>query len=1018
MSTPARRCGHADPVVPLRIREFPKAPRRVRATAPSPASAPPADRPSPKGLPTASERPLGAQGGTTLRPQGRGRPWRVIVEAPTPQALHLAVAAALSQLTPADLVDAPQGPALGAGGYVVTFGITPEAAARLSGRPAPPQAQRPALPAPKAASVASSVRTKTPEELAREMAAKGFYPNRKPGRCEVTRAEVKVGAGFIHKSGGVWHLYAPQVAYARAGVSLVATSVEEKPVLRLTFEDGWWKVRGTLSLFREQLRAAGFYTPKDALGQWQDWMQTRDPGGAAKFRQFADEATLGALARAEQAILDSNVAVGNCEGLLVPAGLRYLPYQCAAIRFGLALYTTGAQGLLFADEPGLGKTIEALGLVNNDPRVRKVLCICPSLVKINWAREAAKWLIRPSKIVVIDGDQPVPDDADFVIANFDIVKPYQGRDRRCFTDIMAREWDMLIVDEAHFLKNPEADRTVAVMGRERPTKNHPVRPGIITRCRLRVFLTGTPIDNRPIDLWTLIHALDPVRWKSWANYAYRYCGARNDGYGIKVTGATNTDELARILRSTVMVRRLKADVLKELPPKTRRLVILPNDAVRPILRRAFEKLALEEGDPDVERRLAEEFPFYERGMDTEEFTEAWIGYAEALREQASLAAISGDKAQYATISAKLQSLMRVGFEEMSKMRHDLALAKIPYAIEHLKELLDGGSNEKVMVMCHHHDVQDAMYRAVAEAFGPESVVMHRGNMGQNERQVSVDRFQTDPRARVFIGSILASGTGITLTAAAKGVFIEYDWKAGTMSQAEDRIHRVGQGQPVLIDHLAFNGTLDAYMIGMILDKARQADAIYNPDQRAAFDAQPAMPEGRGPTSTVEQWAMNLLAGYLGGTIPGQRDLKGGRRQGVEQALLLLSRGYGLSDKRWAFMVAMALYVAGASEQRASGFNDPPRPPATAVEEWAAEGLAALSAADADRATKLNDMGFSQATSSIGHTLSALIEMGRAGDDVWEAAVKLATFHGRQLPPKPGAVTAPVRKRAPPRARVV
>ncbi len=1008
----APRCGHADPTTPSRYTPPAPKPRPQRPVVAKSAPAPKA--------PAGPRLALPAPGGTArpawvATPEGPGARWapggseRVRFDGATAPLLFEAVKGALARLKPGDVLEPPSAPYLNVnGGYSVTVVLSPAAAKRLAGRRInPPTPTRKALPAAARQEPALTLRSKA--ELDADMRTAGYYPNRRAGECVVTRAKVPAGEGYILKNDrGGWDVYAAQQAYARAGVSLVAAAVSAKPILSMTYVDGWFRISGPTRVFFDQLRAAGFYTPRDrTTNAWMDYMQSRDLGSAGKFREFADAAARAAIERGEASIALSNTAVGNCEGLPVPVGIGYLPYQCAGIRFGL-----DRESVLFADDPGLGKTIEALGLINGDPSIRNVVVICPALVKINWRREAEKWLLRPFNYLVADGDTPVAPGVNFVIANFDIVKPYKGADRQIYRDIMARDWDMLIVDEAHFLKNQESDRTIAVFGRMRAKPGKPVAPGIVSRCRRKAFLTGTPIDNRPIDLFPLLHALDPLRWSSWPNFAYRYCGAKRDAYGIKVTGATNTDELARTLRSTIMMRRLKVDVLKELPPKTRQMVILPAEGVRKILEHAFasmlhQALAAEERGQDIDGLLRERFPWYHLEITVEEFTQGWIDMAESLREQAAVAAAKGDKAQYDAISRQLNSLVRVGFAAMSKTRYALAMAKVPYAVEHLATMMDG-NDEKVLVMCHHHDVQDAMLAAVAKAFGPDSVVMHRGDMSDTAKQVSVDRFQTDPRVRVFVGSILASGTGITLTAAAKGIFVEFDWKAGTMTQAEDRIYRIGQMKPVLIQHLAFNGTLDAYMIEMLLHKQAQADAIYNPEQAAAMAEQPLMPDGRPAKGPNEQWAVNTLAAYMAGAFAGQRDLKGGRRQGVAQSLDLLSRGMGLPSRRWAFMVAMALYVSGASDRKLGAYTDKPRGPQTAVEEWAARGISALAESDMDRASELNGMGFSQATTSTGHTLAALIAMGRAGDDVWAEAVKLATFHGRQLDPKPGAAAKPAK----------
>jgi hypothetical protein len=155
------------------------------------------------------------------------------------------------------------------------------------------------------------------------------------------------------------------------------------------------------------------------------------------------------------------------------------------------------------------------------------------------------------------------------------------------------------------------------------------------------------------------------------------------------------------------------------------------------------------------------------------------------------------------------------FAEMSKVRHATAVAKLPQVIEYLHTALDD-SEDKIVVMAHHHDVVNA----IAREFGDLAVVLTGET---NDRQTPVDRFQNDPGCRLFIGSIRAAGVGITLTAASHVVFAELDWTPGNISQAEDRCHRIGQRESVLVQHLVLDGSLDARMAKVVVDKQEVID---------------------------------------------------------------------------------------------------------------------------------------------------------------------------------------------------
>ena len=153
----------------------------------------------------------------------------------------------------------------------------------------------------------------------------------------------------------------------------------------------------------------------------------------------------------------------------------------------------------------------------------------------------------------------------------------------------------------------------------------------------------------------------------------------------------------------------------------------------------------------------------------------------------------------------------MAFTEMAAIRRELAIAKIPFVIEYVQNMIEAG--EKVVVMAHHREVVDQ----IQAAFGLAAVKLY-GGMGEGEKSANVERFQSDPACLIFIGSIHAAGVGITLTAAQKMLFAELDWTPANMLQAEDRIHRIGQQGNALIQQLVFDGSLDAKMADTLVRK--------------------------------------------------------------------------------------------------------------------------------------------------------------------------------------------------------
>jgi SWI/SNF-related matrix-associated actin-dependent regulator 1 of chromatin subfamily A len=328
-------------------------------------------------------------------------------------------------------------------------------------------------------------------------------------------------------------------------------------------------------------------------------------------------------------------------------------------------------------------------------------------------------------------------------------------------------------------------------------------------------MTGTPIVNRPVELYPLLRYLDPHGWPSYDEFGMRYCGGggkaiiqaygasrgdwnawcwRNNvppsrvvplsawrqfrqevgSRGMRVkemaeySGATNLEELRDRLYSTIMLRRLKRDVLPDLPPKIRQVVELsPSGA--------------------VSRRIAEEARLARAaGVDAETLSEAGF--------RASVSALRGPAAE--------------AWEEMAVVRHELALAKLPYVVDHLRDALEGG---KVVCFAHHR----ALVAGLAEAF-PGSVQVV-GGMRPEEKQAAVDAFQTDDAVRLFIGST-AAAEGLTLTAASHVVLAETFWVPGLVSQMEDRCHRIGQRDSVLCQWLVFADSLDAHIAQTVIRK--------------------------------------------------------------------------------------------------------------------------------------------------------------------------------------------------------
>lgn len=474
--------------------------------------------------------------------------------------------------------------------------------------------------------------------------------------------------------------------------------------------------------------------------------------------------------------------------LIAPDGLEYMPFQREGIAWATAKLRGGAQGpsrsVLIADEMGLGKTIQAIGILNQFDW-RRVLIVCPASLRLNWKREIEKWLVRQVEIGVIVDGKNLPS-GDILVCNFELLGKHP---------LKKTHWDFVIVDEFHSCKSPKAIRTKEVMA---------------LPCRHFIALTGTPILNRPSEAFTICHKCAPNErsFKSWWSFVHRYCDAHQGRFGLDVSGNSNLHEL-RAKMQQFMIRRLKKDVLRDLPPKRRQIIELP---------------------PTNEMKLV---------RDKE--TAQWKVHEEVLlklAERRDQAKLLHDETAYRAAAAELKRAFAVSFAEMAKVRQETALAKLPLCIKFIQDTLD--EVDKIIVFAHHKKVIENLMLDLADAH-PVRIV---GDDSIEDRQLAVDLFQTNPKHRIFVGSIKAAGVGITLTASSLVIFVESDWTPALLCQAEDRSHRHGQRDSVLIQHLVLEASIDAYMLKKVMRKQEVIDQALDGGIGEGVAAEPDQPRAK------------------------------------------------------------------------------------------------------------------------------------------------------------------------------
>lgn len=478
---------------------------------------------------------------------------------------------------------------------------------------------------------------------------------------------------------------------------------------------------------------------------------------------------------------------------------RRVEAQCIKVKNGNGLYLTN-------DCIVTHNTIQALGVINAiaAAEVQRVLVICPASLRLNWLQESEKWLVHDHlHPKVIGPKNPITGNESFMIINYDILNKHKDA-------LRSVDWDVMICDEAHYLKSPRAQRTKSVLGFSDKKKGVDIPP---VPAKRKLFLTGTPIVNRPKELHPLVSALAPTEFGNFWEYATRYCNAQQTRYGWDFDGATHLDELQDRLRETCMVRRLKTEVLTELPAKRRSVIELPANGNTRVIA-AEQKAAAFHADTLSELKAAVE-----------------------------LAKVSDDPEVYEKAVARLKEAATVHFTEISALRKATAIAKAPLVAQHIRDSVENGS--KIIVFAHHHEVIDTLTEELEDI----GCVKLDGRDSMEARNDAVNVFQNDAGVKVFVGGIKAAGVGLTLTASSHVVFAELDYVPASISQAEDRAHRISQKNQVLVQHLVLEGSLDVRMAQILVEKQKTIDQALDKKSEAPAEMdEPIIPIATKPIS--------------------------------------------------------------------------------------------------------------------------------------------------------------------------
>lgn len=447
--------------------------------------------------------------------------------------------------------------------------------------------------------------------------------------------------------------------------------------------------------------------------------------------------------------------------------MELFPFQ----KEGVAFIDSRDGRALLAHEMGLGKTAMALAYLQLHPELRPALIIVPASLKLNWLKEINMWM-ESEKVHIISGKKYYKlSDKDIFIINYDLIINNRIEKLDPKTQKIKKEavlhtgWvdhlkemniKAIILDESHFLSSNKAYRSKDTVKLCKGVKHV-------------IALSGTPIVNRPIEFYNTIKIIEPGLFPSRWKFAHEFCGARHNGFGWDFNGATNTTKLHSLLTSTIMIRRKKEDVLKDLPPKIRSIV--------PLEINNLNEYKTAEGN-----------------------IIAWIRKNEGLEK--------AEKAKQAEVL--------VAFEKLKQLAID---GKIKQCIDWIENFLE--SDQKLIIFATHKKTIELLMNH----FGKIAVKLD-GSTLTDQRQIVVEQFQNDEKTRLFIGNIKAAGIGITLTAASNVCFLELPWSPGDVEQASDRCHRIGQtAGSVNIYYLVATNTIEEDVAEIISEKQKVLTAI-------------------------------------------------------------------------------------------------------------------------------------------------------------------------------------------------
>lgn len=403
---------------------------------------------------------------------------------------------------------------------------------------------------------------------------------------------------------------------------------------------------------------------------------------------------------------------------------------------------------LLAHEMGLGKTLCTLKYMKDMCRQRPAVVVCPAFLKTHWLREAKQHL--GMGVTVLSGSKPRATAAllgkKIYVVNYEILYGW-------LDFLKSMKPRVVVGDEVQYVSSLSARRTHAFMM-------------LCEEVPRVIGLSGTPLTNKPWELFPILHVLDPETWDNPYSFGHRYCDARKEFGHWRFDGAKNLDKLHRKLKNTCMIRYTKEQVLPDLPPKRR--VVVPLEIED---RRQYER---------AERDLI-----------------AWLAETDVGRAQ------------------RAASDLRTRFGYLKRLAARLKLRAV---IEWVQSFLHESDGKLLLGAIHRGDETPIIPR-LYEEFRGVSVCVHGGHT-QKQRQDAVDRFRQDKNTRILVGQEQAAGVGLNLPECSTVALAELPWTSAAVQQFVDRCHRLTSKNTVDVYMLVAYDTIEEVLCKILQRKGR------------------------------------------------------------------------------------------------------------------------------------------------------------------------------------------------------